>query len=378
MCPNLKIFVKAEKIALFQRPFSFKRWAFVLFFTFLFWCMWLFVTVARFMDHICCPGFQKQEVREPTFIIAPPRSGTTFLQNLMCLDDERFSYLRLYDTIFPSVLLLRAIYLLVRFDKLTGRIFSRLGGLVERKLFGGWDNLHTLRLNAPEEDGGLFMYTLVTESLYLLFPYVDQIPEPGFPDRLSERERRRLMRYYKSCLQRHLYAAQSNKVLLLKNTQMCGGIRCLTEAFPDCRIITPVRNPAQSVPSHVSLFYKAWRKHSPEIEKNSPESAAYGRLAVYWFEHLHQYLNTLPEERYIRVPYEKLVNDPRGTVEGIYKHFGMTMNPAMAKRLAAATEKAREFRSSHHYSVEEYGLTREWIRNRLGDLFPVFDSDKKT
>ena len=368
---NLKIFFEAEKIALLKRPFRLRRWIFVFFFTGLFWLMWLLVTIARGLDHIFYPGFRKQEVTRPVFVIAPPRSGTTFLQKLLCLDEERFSHLRLYHTIFPSVLLLRIIGTVGCLDRFVGRTFSRAVTWLERKAVGGWDNLHTLRLNAPEEDGGLFMYTLVTDSLYLLFPYVKDLPEPGFPDRLPERDRRRLMRYYRSCLQRHLYATGSNKTLLLKNTQVCGAIRSLAAEFPDGRIITPVRDPMQCVPSHVSLFYMFWQRHSPEIAKDSPESVAYGRLAVEWYEYLHAYLDTLPPDRYIRVPYEGLVENPFVTVESIYEHFGMELDGATRDRLAAACLEARRFRSPHKYTVEEYGLRREWIEDRLGHLSPL-------
>ncbi len=57
------------------------------------------------LDHVFFPGFRRQPVKEPVFIVAPPRSGTTLTQKLMSLDVERFVHVKLYQTIFPVGLL---------------------------------------------------------------------------------------------------------------------------------------------------------------------------------------------------------------------------------------------------------------------------------
>ncbi len=103
---------------------------------------------------------------------------------------------------------------------------------------------------------------------------------PGFPDALPPEDRRELMRYYRSCLQRQLYANGPGKTLLSKATQSSGAVESLLEAFPDARFITIIRHPYQSVASHVSVFYPVWRAHSPDIAKDSPVSKSYARLAV--------------------------------------------------------------------------------------------------
>ena len=74
-----------------------------LFFTALYWVMWLLVAFGRALDHVLFPGFRRQPVTQPVFIVAPPRSGTTLTQKLMSLDDERFVHVKLYQTIFPAV-----------------------------------------------------------------------------------------------------------------------------------------------------------------------------------------------------------------------------------------------------------------------------------
>src|SRR5262245_50690034 len=100
---DCKLFTQALHLTLFKTPFSFRRWAYVFFFTALYGVMWILVAAGRALDHLFFPGFKRQSVREPIFIVAPPRSGTTLTQKLLALDEERFVYNALYQTIFPAV-----------------------------------------------------------------------------------------------------------------------------------------------------------------------------------------------------------------------------------------------------------------------------------
>jgi len=86
MYTNVNLFPRAEYLALCKTQFSLRRWTYVIFFTILYWLMWIVISFGRLLDRLLFRSFLRQEVREPVFIIAPPRSGTTFLQKLMALD----------------------------------------------------------------------------------------------------------------------------------------------------------------------------------------------------------------------------------------------------------------------------------------------------
>jgi len=365
---NLRLFFKAEYLSLFKTRFSVRRWAYVIFFTVLYWLMWLVVAFGRMLDHLFFPGFRRQEVREPVFIIAPPRSGTTLTQKLMALDDERFVHAKLYQTIFPAVCYQRCFDAIAWLDRHTGRPLTKLVGWVEKRFFGGWDDMHKLRFDQPEEDDGFFVYSFVTEAIYLLFPHVDELWEAGFPDALGPENRRKLMGYYRSCLQRQLYANGPGKTVLSKATQSSGAVESLLEAFPDAKFITIIRHPYQSVASHVSVFYPVWRAHSPDIAKDGPVSKSYARLAVRWFQHLFGFRSKVDPRQYYCIDYRDLTRDPKAALEQLYEHFGWRMSDVFRARLAEATKSQGEFRSQHHYTLEEFGLSKEWIQEELGSL----------
>lgn len=365
---NYKLFFKAESLAMFRRPFRLRRWSYVLMFSGLFLLFLLLVVIGRALDHVFFWRFRRQPVVEPVFIIAPPRSGTTLVQNLLSLDEERFLHLKMYQTIFPAVCFQRCLDTLAWLDGWLGHPFEKLMGWCEKKWFGGWDELHKMRLNQPEEDDALFLYAFQSEAIFMLFPFVRELWEAGFPDALPTGERRKLMRYYRSCLQRHLYANGPAKTLLSKATQSSGTVESLLEEFPDAKFITIVRHPYRSVASHVSLFVPVWQAHSPDIARNGPEARAYAGLAVAWYKHLFAFRRRVASRQYYCIDYRDLVRNPRKTIENLYAHFGWPMEEICRARLDTATQRQREFKSKHEYTLEEFGLSKEWIQQELGEV----------
>ncbi len=348
-----------------------RPWAYVLFFTGLYGVMWLIIAFGRALDHVFFPGFKRQEVRAPVFIVAPPRSGTTLTHRLLSLDEERFVHNKLYQTIFPSLTWQRLLRALVSLDRV-GRPVVRLAVWAEKKWFGGWNDLHKLRFDLPEEDECFFIYTFVTESIFLLFVHVDELWEAGFQDALPLARRCKVMRFYQSCLQRQLYVNGPGRTMLSKATQSSGAVESLLETFPDARFITIIRHPCQSVPSHVSLFWRVWRVHSPELKKDSPVSRAYARLVVRWYRHLFEFRRRIDPRQYYCIDYRDLVRDPAAVLEKVYAHFGWTMSDAFRTRLDAACRREREFKSRHEYTLEEFGLSKEWLQQKLGPLLHYY------
>ena len=126
MYVDLATYFRAMRLALFRRPVKLRRWLYVLVFNGLFWMTWWSVAWGRLLDHVFFPGFRKQAVREPVFITANPRSGTTLLHRLMSLDEERFLPFKLYQTMFPSICHWRMLAAVAWIDRRTGRLLARL------------------------------------------------------------------------------------------------------------------------------------------------------------------------------------------------------------------------------------------------------------
>jgi hypothetical protein len=354
------------------QPFRLRRWLIVTFFMLLLSCFWGVVAIGRALDHVFFPAFRRQEIRRPVFIIAPPRSGTTFLQKLLAQNREAFAPVLMYQTIFPSIFIQKIILGIGALGRNPDSLLGLLVTWFERRFFGGWDNMHKMRLAQPEEDDGFFVYTFVTEAIYLLFPYVRLLWGAGFADDLPPAQRRRVMRYYRSCLQRHLYLHGRNKILLSKATQLSGSVNSLRAEFPDARVINILRNPAESIASHISVFYPVWRWVNPALPKKSQESLEYAELAAAWFRHLEEKNSRADRSRYLRILYRDLVSRPAETVRSIYRHFRIPLSPRASAKITQAAKKSLEYKSTHHYSLREFGLSADWLRHQLGPMMKKY------
>ena len=359
---------KLMRLTFSRQYFSLRHAALVIIFLVPFLLLRMFVWGMRLLDYVFFPGFLKQPLRTPLYIIGNPRSGTTFTHRLLALD-EQFSYLKLYQTIFPAVTCYKLFALAGRIDRLLGSPGRRLLNGISKKGFKGWDTIHQTGPEKAESDEMLFMYAMLSPLLGLLFPFLKEMDAATFVDFMPEKSRHKLMSYYKSCLQRHLYATGPDKILLQKVALIAGRLQSIHELLPDMRIVHLVRHPNESIPSLVSMFEATWKSLAPDACKDGRAYRELADLICEYYLHLHEVEKAFPAERLLKVRYEDLVADPRKTVCRIYQEFGLEIRPEYDKLLTEETNKARKYKSKHHYSLENYGLTEEMIYQRLKPVF---------
>ncbi len=329
----------------------------------------------RQLDRIFFPAYRNQPVTAPVFIVGNPRSGTTFTHRLMARD-RRFVYLKLYHTIFPSIVLYRLFGLVDRIDRRLGRPALRLVSLISNRGFRGWETIHRTGPEEAESDEMFFVYAMLSPLLGLLFPFVSELEEAAFPDRLPEPDRRRLMRYFRDCLQRHLYAAGPDKILLEKVALIAGRLRSVAAALPDIRIVHLVRHPYESVPSLVNMFYAPWKVLAPHVKKNSDEARSVARMVFGFYRELLEIKRELPPERFMEVRYEDLVADPAAAIERIYERFSLPLSDEYREVIRAEAARARTYKSRHAYSLEEFGLTKDTVYEELQEVFEAYGFER--
>lgn len=327
------------------------------------------VSVGRRLDDLLYPAHAQEPIPPPLFVFASARSGSTLLHRLLSLDEERFTTLRLYQTLCQSVTLTRVIEAWARLDAQCGRPLRRLVTAAEDLVFSRWKGIHPVRLGGLEEDEGYFVFSLMTPGLYVFYPFVAELEGASWLDRASTEVRRRVMQEYRSNVQRHLFATGRGRMLLNKTVLLAGRVESILQTFPDARFVHLLRHPYESLPSFVSMFHTMWSLHSPDIQKDSPTTRQLGQL---WLEYFQRGLETrdrIPPERLVTIEYPSLVADPRAAIERIYAHFGWELSPEFATRLDRELAVARRHHSEHRYSLEEYGLTREQIQQAVPRAF---------
>jgi len=307
---------------------------------------------ANSADDLFYPAWRRHPVKQPVFVLAAARSGTTLLHRLLALDTERFFTPRLYETVLPAVSLLRALNVLGRADE----------------SLGAPADIHPMGLSMPEEDEAIFVHTLFTPALYLLLPNFEGLAHLSSPANLEPDARREMMGFYRDCLTRLLYAGDGEHTLLVKNVLSAGRTTALLETFPDMRVVSPIRHPFEAIPSLVSMFHRVWAALLPD--ESVVDHRAFARIAMDYYLECFEFGAKLPDDRYVRVRYEDLTRDPKGSVERVYEHFGLEPSPAFLERLTREAATAARYRSVHHYELSDFDLDPAEIHRVLA---PVFD-----
>ena len=93
----------------------------------------------------------------------------------------------------------------------------------------------------------------------------------------------------------------------------------------------------------------------------------------YYYRHLLEVLDTLPESRQGLSVMEVLADRPAEVVAQLYVRFGWTLDLAFRERLAEQDRKAKGYRSGHHYDPQSLGVSPEelnavfgWVYDRFG------------
>lgn len=363
--------IKALRAAFGRNNLSFRYKGFAVLCIAALLCLRVFLQLWRLLDLLLYPGYRRQPIDKLIYIIANPRSGTTFLHRILCQDDQ-FTYFKLYHTLLPSVALIKVIGRLAKLDQKLGGLLRSTANLLTRKAFRNWTGIHDTRLTEAEEDEQLFLYTLLSPSVFMLFPFFSELSHVAFVDRLPYKAREKLMTYYLDCLKRQIYATGPEKTLLAKNVLIQGRLGSILQSIPDIRIVYLVRHPRETIPSFISMYAAFWRLHSPQLERDPVLTRALAVLLCDYYNCFMEIRRELPEGQLMEISYDDLIADPEGTVKEIYRKFNLNMDEAFAEKLNRESARSRKHKSSHQYSLEKVGLSEELIRDRLGGFLKVY------
>jgi hypothetical protein len=329
-----------------------------------------------FLDDIFFPGHKTQPIEKPLFIIGNLRSGSTFLHRLLSRDSETFASLTIWDIyLSPSVTQKKITRFFARLD-------NKLGGHVHRLLFEfdrrtlGKFKIHRISFFQPEEDENILFH--IWDSLWVsfLFPFMDEFPNyQHFDEALAPEHKRRIMAFYKSMLQRHMYAT-GKKYFVAKNPAFSPKIETLLEFFPDARIIYLARNPLDMLPSTVS-----WINYARRVFTKPKEKYLYLDEIVdftqHWYRYPLKYLDAHPSPRYLILNYDDLIQRPEQVIRSFYEQFGYPDKPGLDRIVDEAVKETLSFNSDHVYSYAEMGFTREQIVELYSDIFQRFGFDRR-
>lgn len=319
------------------------------------------------VDDLLFRGWRRVEVREPLFVLGPPRSGTTHLHHVLSLDEQTTTF-RLWECLFGLSVSARYVLLgLGRVDRALGRPFGRLGGWLGRRWLSSMDDVHPFSLQSPEEDFLALTPVMQCFLLAVVFPRAPWLWRTARLDRESTAaERARLMGFYRATVQKHLYVFGDQRRFLSKNASFSGMAEALLETFPGARIIACDRSPLSTVPSQLSSIRPALSVVGFDAVPEDLKQRLIDLLAFY-YAHLAGVAERHPD-RVVIVDNARLRDDLDATVTAALSRLGRPPSPAFAQALARAARSSRRFRSAHRYTLAEFGLDEAVLAERFAGL----------
>ena len=278
----------------------------------------------------------------PIFIVGHWRSGTTFLHDLISLD-QHFTYPSTLQCFLPNQFLV------------TGKIFLKLDKfLVPEKR--PQDNVTTSFHKPQEDEFAIFNLGHHSPYLRIAFPNGKLVDNDYLTlENLTDQQVRRWQAVLVHFVKMVSYQ-QPDKPVVLKSPPHIGRVKFLAEAFPGAKFIHISRDPYSLIPSTVRL----WQSLDYIQGFNRP------RYETSWlynyigdtFETLYQAFEKqrqdIAPENLIDVRYEDLVADTPGVIRSIYDTLDLG---DFDSRIAEPLEEYLE--SQKDYQVNQHELPRE-------------------
>jgi hypothetical protein len=252
-------------------------------------------------------------VKQPIFIIGPPRTGSTLLFNLLALDD-RFRFIRSWEASRPG---------LPRGDKKRikkAKSESRRTIGLFNYMHPGLKKTHHLAPQKPEECVPLLLNSF--ESDFFSFVY----RSPAYFDWYYSRNHDYCYSYYYKQLQ-WIQSKKPGKRWLLKSSEHLNHFETLFKIFPDALALQTHRDPKQIVSSINRLKYNFQSMGTYNVNKKKINEASVNMLskslkAVFEFR---EKCNC----NVFDIQHIDIVKNPIDILEKVYAYMGESLSYSM-------------------------------------------------
>jgi len=260
-------------------------------------------------------------VTRPIFITGMPRSGSTFLHELL-LQDSALRAPRVWEVMFPAAATDpdRALKNL--------SLWSADWCLwLFRQLAPKADSVHPIRARSPQECVAIHSYSFLSEE------FVATCRVPGYEAFLRSSDLRPAYAWEKRFLQ-HLQRGSRVDRWVLKSPDHVYGMEALFSIFPDALIVQIHRDPLEVLRSSIQLVEVLQGLFARPGDRQ--ELAAHeARNLASAMERFVEFRDAHPEiaDRFLDVNYGELVADPLAVVRLIYERFQLPMTVATGARI---------------------------------------------
>lgn len=306
------------------------------------------------------PAILEQQIERPIFITGLPRSGTSFLHELLCQDPSNLAVLH-WETIYPCPLRPGGDDADRRRRKVQGQIrsFERIVPEIR--------NLHPFHPDSPQE------CTEITGHIFRGMRFDTTHRIPSYQRWLDQESHVVAYRFHKRFLQ-HIQYRRGRRRWILKCPEHVFALDALHTVYPDARFVFTHRDPLPVLASVARLTEAlrlpfTTRADRREIGAEVSERWAKGvSLMLVADKQMRQ-----RSEPLLHVQFSDFVCDPVAAVIAFYRHFDLPFTAETATRvreLVALKPTGGNRRNTG--LLEDYGLDAGTERQRFRDYVAYF------
>lgn len=307
------------------------------------------------------PEILDEPIERPIFILGLPRSGTTFLHNLLTEDPANLVP-RAWQTIYPYPMRGGLRNRTDRRPNLVARQFASFVRLVPEL-----PSLHPLDANAAQECieiTGHVMRSLRFDTTHYVPSYQEWLDRAGHLE---------AYRFHKRFLQ-HLQHQSGPGVWILKSPDHIFALDALVEVYPDARFVFVHRDPMRvmaSVARLTEILRLPFTRHIDRLQIGRQVTDRWVQGSEMLIEASERFKSS--PERIFHMRYKDLVSDPIGNVSALYRQFGRTLgNRAKAGLERALAQRPNGGYGENHYRLEDYGIDPATERRRFSAYIKQF------
>ncbi len=302
------------------------------------------------------PQHASVAITAPIFVTGLPRTGTTALHRLLC-GDPRHQGLELWLAEFPQPRPPRETWP-------QNPVFAELKRRFAQahKENPDYTGLHFMTADEVEE-----CWQLLRQSVHSV-SYETLAHVPTYAQWLARQDWTRPYERHRKNLQL-IGLNEPEKRWVLKNPSHLFALDAIFAVYPDALVIQCHRPPETIMASMCSLA-----QHTTAGWSNRFVGATIGSDSLEtWSRGLERFnavRATVNPGQFCDVEYDDLARDPIGTVENVYARFGIAMTDDACEALQRTAEASRQGSRApkHSYSLADYGLTEEQVRERFSGL----------
>ena len=312
------------------------------------------------------PFIEKEEIRQPVFIIGMPRTGTTILHALMGEDPAHRSPLA-WECLLPFPAATPETF---RNNDQLKTVTKEFGQLF--KLVPDFLKKHYMAADSPQECLGITAFNFAS------FQTSAQLYVPSYMDWFFNRsDMLGTMKFHKRFLQYLQSGGVKSDRWLLKTPVHLMRLPEIFEVYPDAKIIMTHRPPEFVVASTASLISSV---RSLYINTEDPKRTGREQAdlwSLYFKKFLKDRENLNKEDQIIDLLFEDFVKDQVGTVKKIYKKFNWPVSDIALDKFSHFLEKnPKDKNGKHIYSLETFGLKQEAIDIQYRDYLNFLEQLK--